>query len=159
MAEKKVTKQTLDRDELLKFLPMNNSALDEFTPSLDVPKKYLPSFKLKQLDVGGKRLMNSIKARIQRDATLLYSDPNRADTLDSMLSENDELLELTRKYVVGWDNFKDVDGNSFVFEKDSKGDLSIECFKNVSAIFQAEIVARLMLISGLSSKEELGLKS
>ena len=150
MAEKKVVKQKLDRNELLKFLPMSNSAVDEFTPDLDVPKKYLPTFKLKQLDVGGKRLMNSIKAKIQRDATLLYSDPSREETLDSMLSENDELLDVARKYVVGWSNFNDVDGNSFTFDKDSKGDLSIDCFKNVSAIFQAEVIARLMLISGLS---------
>ena len=159
MAEKKVTKMKLDRDELLKFLPMSNNAIDEFTPNLNVPKKYLPTFKLKQLDVNGKRALGMIQTKIRRDATLLYSDPSRQEILESMDVENEELLELARKYVVGWENFNDVDGNSFVFEKDSKGDLSIECFKSISAIFQAEIVQRLQLISGLSAKEEIGLKS
>ena len=159
MSEKKVTKMKLDRNELLKFLPMSNDVIDEFTPDLEVPKKYLPTFKLKQLDVKGKRVLNMLQTKIRRDATLLLSDPTREGVLASMDSENEELLELVRKYIVGWDNFNDVDGNEFEFKKDSADNLSSDCFKSIGAIFQAEIIQRLQLISGLSAKEELGLKS
>ena len=149
MAEKKVTKKKLDRNEL-----------DEFTPDLDgIPKEYLPTFALKQLDVKGKRALNMVTTKIRRDATLLMSDPSRESVLDSMDLENEELLDLVCKYVIGWENFKTADGESFVFEKDSKGYLSGDCFRQVSAIFQAEIIQRLQLISGLSDKEQLGLKS
>lgn len=148
----------LDREELLQFLPMSKEAIDEFSPEI-IPENYRMTFKIKPLDMGGKRLLNVFQTKIRRDATLALSNPDRDANFEAMEEENEKILDLVRKYIVGWSNFKDVDGNDFIFETDNDGYLSLECFKSLPAVLQVEVIERLTKISGLTAREEISLKS
>jgi|DEB0MinimDraft_10_1074344.scaffolds.fasta_scaffold06488_5 hypothetical protein len=162
--EKKIKIQKLNEAELLKFLPLSQSATHKFTynPKVDgkevLPKEYRPTFELKQMDIRAKKEFNMHKVKIQRDATLILSNPEREDAIKSGSDENEKLLKLVKDYVVGWTNFKTAQGELIDFETGSNGTITFESFMQIPAIIQANIIQELVLISGLTSQEELGLK-
>ena len=162
--EKKIKIQKLNEAELLKFLPLSQSATHKFTynPKVDgkevLPKEYRPTFELKQMDIRAKKEFNMHKVKIQRDATLILSNPEREDAIKSGSDENEKLLKLVKDYVVGWTNFKTAQGELIEFETGSNGTITFESFMQIPAIIQANIIQELVLISGLTSQEELGLK-
>ena len=162
--EKKIKIQKLNESELLKFLPLSQSATHKFTynPKVDgkevLPKEYRPTFELKQMDIRAKKEFNMHKVKIQRDATLILSNPEREDAIKSGSDENEKLLKLVKDYVVGWTNFKTAQGELIEFETGSNGTITFESFMQIPAIIQANIIQELVLISGLTSQEELGLK-
>jgi hypothetical protein len=162
--EKKIKIQKLDESELLKFLPLSQSATHKFTynPKIDgkevLPKEYRPTFELKQLDVKAKKEFNIHQVKIRRDATLILSNPEREESILSGSDENEKLLKLVKDYVVGWSNFKTASGELIEFETGSNGTLSFELFMQIPSIIQAGIITELVKISGLTSQEELGLK-
>ena len=162
--EKKIKIQKLNEAELLKFLPLSQSATHKFTynPKIDgkevLPKEYRPTFELKQMDIRAKKEFNMHKVKIQRDATLILSNPEREDAIKSGSDENEKLLKLVKDYVVGWTNFKTAQGELIEFETGSNGTITFESFMQIPAIIQANIIQELVLISGLTSQEELGLK-
>ena len=89
---------------------------------------------------------------------LSISNPEREDAIKSGSDENEKLLKLVKDYVVGWTNFKTAQGELIEFETGSNGTITFESFMQIPAIIQANIIQELVLISGLTSQEELGLK-
>lgn len=162
--EKKIKIQKLNEAELLKFLPLSQHATHkfEYNPKVDgkevLPKEYRPTFEIKQMDVRAKKEFNIHKVKIQRDATLILSNPEREDAIKNGSDENEKLLKLVKDYVVGWSNFKTAQGEEIEFKTGSNGTLTFEDFMQIPAIIQAYIIQELVLISGLTSMEELGLK-
>ena len=162
--EKKIKIQKLNESELLKFLPLSQHATHKFTynPKVEgkevLPKEYRPTFELKQMDVRAKKEFNMHRVKIQRDATLILSNPDREEVIKSGSDENEKLLKLVKDYVVGWSNFKTAQGEEIEYKTGSNGTLTFDDFMQIPAIIQANIIQELVLISGLTSQEELGLK-
>ena len=93
-----------------------------------------------------------------RDAKISITDPECKGLIERSVEDNDKLLDLVRRFVVGWTNFQTADGTEFEFRTDQDGCLSFGCFASIPSTIQVAIIERLQLISGLTPKEKLGLK-
>jgi len=154
-----------------KFLPMTSSFVDEYSPE-EVPKEIRPTFKLKSFSIKSKREMAKIQMAMSVVSEKMVSKAvdnklddkdvdaiiDSLDSFDDIQNLNDKLIDVVRKFVIGWSNFKNIDGDDFEFIKDSEDFLSIDCFLSIPVPLQGLIINRLNEISNLNESEKLGLK-
>lgn len=157
--------------ESLKFLPMTSSFIDEFEPE-QIEKEYRPTFYLKPLTTNAKRellkvqtALSILSENMMHKAIQSKQDDNSLDEIIDSLSSfddiskaNEKLVDIARKFVKRWSNFKDIDGNDFEFKEDSEGYLRADCFLDIPVPLQSLIIDRLAEISNLTESEQIGLK-
>jgi hypothetical protein len=163
--EKEIKKMVLDDEALLSLLPMSKNAQDrfEYNPTNEEGKELLPSelrplFILEAMDVKAKKDWAIAQSRLQRDVTLILSNPEREGSIKSSIDENSKMMGIVKRFVKGWENLKASDKSDFEYET-KNGELTLECFLSLPVSMQVAITERLQAISGLTPRELLGLKS
>ena len=158
MAEKKVTKKNSKTENLLGFLPLGVGAKHKFVPKFyaNIPKKYEVTIVLSPLNNFLKRDWLRLINLITREEVAMI----RGLEFDARAYEDSdeyELREVIRKSIVGWDNFRTLDNEIIVFEKDEDGFLKQELFNLFHADIIAELTNEINVISCLNNAEKLGL--
>lgn len=158
MAEKKVTKKNSKTENLLGFLPLGVGAKHKFIPKFysNIPKKYEVTIVLSPLNNFLKRDWLRLINLITREEVAMI----RGLEFDARAYEDSdeyELREVIRKSIVGWDNFRTLDNDVIVFEKDEDGFLKQELFNLFHADIIAELTNEINVISCLNNAEKLGL--
>ena len=158
MAEKKVTKKNSKTENLLGFLPLGVGAKHKFVPKFysNIPKKYEVTIVLSPLNNFLKRDWLRLINLITREEVAMI----RGLEFDARAyedSDEHELREVIRKSIVGWDNFRTLDNEVIVFEKDEDGFLKEELFNLFHADIIAELTNEINVISCLNNAEKLGL--
>lgn len=121
MSDKKVKIDAELRQQLLGILPLKEDAILDYTPPFfdDIPKKYRPIFKLKQLS---KQHVIEIKRAIARD--MLDARRNIDDEsidIDVIEAKNKEYMKYLHKCLVGWDNLIEVStGDTVEYDGEEK---------------------------------------
>lgn len=153
-------------ESYLGLLPMSRGAEHEFIYNPQdkdgkslLPKKLRPTFYLEPMTVKARKDFSLIQSKMQRDLALMYSNPEREEIIKNSVDENEKLLRAVSKFVTGWENLKDAKGNEFEFRKDEHGKLLPDCFLELPVLMQASIIDEVSRISGLTTSEQLGLKS
>lgn len=154
----------IDKEALLSLLPMSKDAQDRFEYNpLDqdgkelLPESMRPIFILEPMNVKAKKDWSLAQSRLQRDITLILSNPEREDSVKNSVDENARLMGIVKRFVKGWE-VKSNNGEAFEFET-KNGELTLDCFLSLPVYMQVAITERLQDISGLNTKESLGLKS
>jgi len=154
-----------------KFLPMTSSFVDNYEPE-EMPEDIRPTFKLKPLTISAKRDLLKIQTALtilsekmvhkaietKQDDKDIDAIIDSLDQFNDLNKANEKLVDIARKFVKGWTNFKDIDGNEFEFKEDSEGFLRLDCFLDIPVPLQSLIINRITEISNLNESEQLGLK-
>ncbi len=156
-------------DDLLEFLPIGSEVI-EYSPE-KVPIEYRPTFKIKQLTKKDKLEFTKLKMTMislgQKMAKQVYDMDSDFDDVDKAIDElsivddvdkiSNRVGEIIRKYIVGWEGFKDLEYNDFLYESDDLG-LKKEVYDKVPETMMKLLTDEILRISGLSEVEERGLK-
>lgn len=163
--------QVKPTDDLYKFLPIGLEEV-EFSPE-QIPQEYRPTFKIKQFTKKDKLEFTKIKMSIAslsekmarqvydmgQDFTSVDDAINNLDVMDHIQASGERLGEVIRKYILGWSNFKNLEGEEFKFKADKKGVLQKSVYNKIPSELINLITEEILKISGLSEAEERGLKS
>ena len=103
----------------------------------------------------------------QKMAKQVYDMDSDFDDVDKAIDElsivddvdkiSNRVGEIIRKYIVGWEGFKDLEYNDFLYESDDLG-LKKEVYDKVPETMMKLLTDEILRISGLSEVEERGLK-
>ena len=72
-------------------------------------------------------------------------------------NSTDNTNNIIRKYIIGWEDFKDLEQNDFLYESDELG-LKKEIYDKVPEQMIKLLTDEILRISGLSEVEDNGLK-
>jgi len=166
--EKKI-KTVKPTDELFEFLPIGSEVV-EFSPK-QVPIKYRPTFKIKQLTKKDKLEFTKLRMTMislgQKMAKQVYDMDSEFQDVDKAIEQlsivddvdkiSNRVAEIIRKYILGWEKFKDLEKKDFLFESDELG-LKKEIYDKVPEQMIKLLTDEILRISGLSEVEDNGLK-
>ena len=156
-------------EDLYEFLPIGSEVI-EYSPE-KVPIEYRPTFKIKQLTKKDKLEFTKLKMTMislgQKMAKQVYDMDSDFDDVDKAIDElsivddvdkiSNRVGEIIRKYILGWEGFKDLEYNDFLYESDDLG-LKKEVYDKVPETMMKLLTDEILRISGLSEVEERGLK-
>jgi len=144
--EDSVAKIELTEDmkrEMQGLLPISYTAVVEFTPEeiKKVDEILWPVFKLR-------RMTKAESLEIRR----------LASASGDAISNEEKVLNVVRKCVVGWDNLIDMSTGDEIPYVQENGELSKSLWDMMSITCITAIMNKVSLISGLLNSEKLGLK-
>lgn len=156
-------------DDLFEFLPIGSDVI-EFSPE-KVPIEYRPTFKIKQLTKKDKLEFTKLKMTMislgQKMAKQVYDMDSEFEDVDKAIDKlsvvddvdriSNRVADIIRKYIIGWEGFKDLEQNDFLYESDELG-LKKEIYDKVPEQMIKLLTDEILRISGLSEVEDNGLK-
>jgi hypothetical protein len=156
-------------DDLFEFLPIGSDVI-EFSPE-KVPIEYRPTFKIKQLTKKDKLEFTKLKMTMislgQKMAKQVYDMDSEFEDVDKAIDKlsivddvdriSNRVADIIRKYIIGWEGFKDLEQNDFLYESDKLG-LKKEIYDKVPEQMIKLLTDEILRISGLSEVEDNGLK-
>jgi hypothetical protein len=90
-----------------------------------------------------------------------FQDVDKAIEQLSIVDDVDKIsnrvAEIIRKYILGWEKFKDLEKKDFLFESDELG-LKKEIYDKIPEQMMKLLTDEILRISGLSEVEDNGLK-